>query len=108
LFIYDLYISSERFKYSDKFKMCRSITTLVIAVCAGVASAATNCKQQPATGDPSGNPVYHPGLDEQVPVGAPFDITWNVIMPFSICIGQTLIGVPAHNDWHCIDCTSER
>ena len=29
-------------------------------------------------GDPQGNPIYKPGLNEIVPVGSPYTITWTV------------------------------
>jgi Ser-Thr-rich glycosyl-phosphatidyl-inositol-anchored membrane family len=31
---------------------------------------------QPASGDPSGNPIIHPGLGELIPAGTTYDITW--------------------------------
>ena len=44
----------------------------------GVASAASGCSQAPSSGDPSGNPIAAPGLNQVVPAGTPFTITWNV------------------------------
>ena len=57
-------------------KMRFSIAAIQIAALAGLASA-QGCKQQP-TGALAGNPIGAPGLNEQVQVGTPFTITWNV------------------------------
>lgn len=43
----------------------------VFAATLAVASAYTT-----PVGDPQGNPIYKPGLDEQVPAGQPYTITW--------------------------------
>lgn len=48
-----------------------SIAAFLSAIVA-VASAYT-----PPVGEPKGNPIFTPGLNQQVPVGKPFKITWN-------------------------------
>jgi len=45
----------------------------VSAVLASLASAYTT----PVGANPSGNPILTPGLQQQVPIGKPFEITWN-------------------------------
>lgn len=45
----------------------------VFSVLASIAAAYTT----PVNG-PIGNPIARPGLHEQVPVGKPYTITWNV------------------------------
>ncbi|KAM5431794.1 hypothetical protein MferCBS31731_007707 [Microsporum ferrugineum] len=47
--------------------------TLLVAAFAAVVSAVTPPDVSQA---PSGNPIMTPGLDQQVPVGKPFPITW--------------------------------
>jgi hypothetical protein len=44
---------------------------------AAIASALTT----PASGDPSGNPIIHPGLNELIPAGTTYAITWTPTTP---------------------------
>ncbi|KAF2458450.1 Ser-Thr-rich glycosyl-phosphatidyl-inositol-anchored membrane family-domain-containing protein [Lineolata rhizophorae] len=55
--------------YSTDF----SVFALFTAGLATLASGYT----QPVGDSPSGNPIYKPGLDEIVPVGEPYEITWD-------------------------------
>ncbi|KAL9124480.1 MAG: hypothetical protein Q9217_006187 [Psora testacea] len=67
--------------------MRNSIATLAIAVFAGLTLANTGCKQQPnSSPNPSGNPINTPGRATQVPVGASYNITWQVrsVLAFSL------------------------
>ena len=41
----------------------------------------TNAYTTPVGANPSGNPIFKPGLSEIVPVGKPYTITWNVRIP---------------------------
>ena len=50
-----------------------SFCILTSAALAGIASAWTT----PTSAD-TGNSFYTPGLNQIVPVGAPFNVTWNV------------------------------
>lgn len=44
---------------------------------AGLACIATvNAYTQPVGDSPVGNPIYKPGLNDIVPVGSPYTITW--------------------------------
>ena len=52
-----------------------SVATVVAVVFAGIASA---CSQLPVGSTPSGNPIGLPTLNQVVPAGKPFTITWNV------------------------------
>jgi hypothetical protein len=49
----------------------------LIAGFAAVASALTT----PANGDPSGNSIIHPGLNELIPAGTTYAITWTPTTP---------------------------
>ena len=51
-----------------------SVAAFVFAAYAGLTSAYTT----PVGATPSGNPISAPGLNEIVPAGTPFTITWNV------------------------------
>ena len=54
-----------------------STYALVPAFVAALASAAWDHPwQQPVGDNPSGNPISAPGLNQIVPVGTPFTITW--------------------------------
>jgi hypothetical protein len=44
---------------------------------AAVASAVTT----PASGPPSGNAIIHPGLNELIPAGTTYTITWTPTTP---------------------------
>ncbi|MCJ1245868.1 hypothetical protein MMC30_003072 [Trapelia coarctata] len=50
-----------------------SVAALLTAACAGLTSAYTT----PVGATPSGNPISKPALDEIVPVGQPYTITWD-------------------------------
>lgn len=52
-----------------------STSIIVAATVAGLASA---CPQLPVGSNPSGNPINLPTLNQAVPAGTPFTITWNV------------------------------
>ncbi|KAJ5654416.1 extracellular serine-threonine rich protein [Penicillium lividum] len=52
----------------------RFSTATVLATFAAVAAAYT---QPDYSQDPQGNPIYTPSLNEQVPEGKPFEITWD-------------------------------
>ena len=39
-------------------------------------SAIASALTAPASGDPSGNPFIHPGLNELIPAGTTYAITW--------------------------------
>ncbi|KAJ5746465.1 Ser-Thr-rich glycosyl-phosphatidyl-inositol-anchored membrane family-domain-containing protein [Penicillium odoratum] len=52
----------------------RFSTATVLSTFAAVAAAYT---QPDYSKDPSGNPIYTPSLNEQVPEGKPFEITWD-------------------------------
>ena len=54
----------------------------------GIASAASGCSQAPVGDTPSGNPIAAPGLNQVVPAGTPFTITWNVSV--SLVLHHTL------------------
>lgn len=59
------------------------LSAAIISALAAVASAAT----QPDTSQPpSGNPIALPGLDELVPVGKPYTITWEPTTPGKVSI----------------------
>lgn len=47
-------------------------TAALVSGLAALASAVTT----PASGDPSGNPIIHPGLNELIPAGTTYAITW--------------------------------
>ncbi|KAL9100741.1 MAG: hypothetical protein Q9163_003926 [Psora crenata] len=76
--------------------MRTSIATLAIAVFAGVALANSGCKQKPNTSlNPSGNSINTPGLASQVPVGIPYDITWQPTTSGTVSI--VLLRGPSEN-----------
>ncbi|KAL1963728.1 hypothetical protein VTN77DRAFT_7932 [Rasamsonia byssochlamydoides] len=52
----------------------RFFTASVFAALAAAVSAYT---QPDYSQPPTGNPIYTPGLNQQVPVGVPFEITWD-------------------------------
>ena len=56
--------------------MRSSVFALVAAAFASLASA-----YHTPVGNPSGNPILKPGLQEQVPAGKPYTITWTVSLP---------------------------
>ncbi|MCJ1258850.1 hypothetical protein MMC24_006684 [Lignoscripta atroalba] len=62
--------------------MRTSITALIAAAVAGLASAYT----QPVGANPSGNPITSPGLNEIVSVGTPYSITWNPTTPGTVTL----------------------
>jgi len=53
-----------------------AVATALVAL-ASFAAAYT----QPSGGDPSGNPIAHPGLGELIPAGQPYNITWQPTTP---------------------------
>ena len=58
--------------------MRSAFTALAVAALSASAFAA-GCKQkQNDSPNPSGNAIILPGLQSQVPVGEPYDITWEV------------------------------
>lgn len=64
----------------------------IISALAAVASAATPAD---TSKPPSGNPIALPGLDEQVPVGKPYTITWDATTPGKVSI--ILLRGPSNN-----------
>ncbi|KAK5165631.1 hypothetical protein LTR04_001180 [Oleoguttula sp. CCFEE 6159] len=58
-----------------------SIFSLFAAGLATLASAYTT-----PVGDPSGNPISRPGLNEIVPVGTPYTVTWNPTTPGTVTL----------------------
>ncbi|TKA79108.1 hypothetical protein B0A49_01831 [Cryomyces minteri] len=58
-----------------------SIFSLFAAGLATLASAYTT-----SVGDPSGNPISRPGLNEIVPVGTPYTVTWNPTTPGTVTL----------------------
>lgn len=61
----------------------RFFTASVFAALAAAVSAYT---QPDYSQPPSGNPIYTPGLQEQVPVGKPYEITWNPTTPGTVTL----------------------
>jgi len=72
--------------YSNDF----SLFALFTAGFAALASAQT------LGNNPSGHTIYTPGLNQQVPVGTPFNITWNP-SPKSASVSLYLLRGPATN-----------
>lgn len=62
----------------------RFTTAALISGLAAIASAQTT----PASGNPSGNPIIHPGLNELIPAGSPYTITWTPTTPGQFNFGQ--------------------
>ena len=54
-----------------------SVAAIAAAAFAGLASAYTT----PVGANPVGNPISKPGLNEIVPAGTTYTITWNVSIP---------------------------
>ena len=57
----------------------------ILVAFVGIASAASGCSQAPVGDTPSGNPIAAPGLNQVVPAGTPFTITWNVSVTPVLC-----------------------
>lgn len=69
-----------------------SIFTVLAAVAASVSAAYTPPDySQP----PTGNPIYTPGLEEQVPAGEPYEITWGASTPGKVSL--VLLRGPSNN-----------
>jgi len=67
------------------------IAALVAATFAGLTSAYT----QPVGPQPIGNPTIHPALGELVPVGQPYEVSWNPTTPGTVTI--LLLNGPSTN-----------
>jgi hypothetical protein len=61
----------------------RFFTASVFAALAASVSAYTQPDYSQA---PTGNPIYTPGLSQQVPVGSPFEITWDPTTPGTVSL----------------------
>ncbi|MCJ1464094.1 hypothetical protein MMC07_002706 [Pseudocyphellaria aurata] len=72
--------------------MYLATATIVGAVLAGIASA---CSQLPVGSNPSGNPINLPTLNQVVPAGKPFTISWNPTTPGKVSI--VLLRGPSEN-----------
>lgn len=57
-----------------------------VSLIAALVSAASALTPADTSKAPEGNPISAPGLNQQVPVGAPFHITWNPTTPGSVSI----------------------
>jgi len=68
-----------------------SILTITAAF-AGIANAYTK-----PVGQPSGNAIIKPGLNEQVPVGKPYNIQWEPSTPKTGTVTLVLLRGPAQN-----------
>lgn len=77
-----------------------SVNMLFRATILAFAGLASACVQQP-TGALGGNPIGQPTLNQIVPVGKPFTITWNVsIIPTSSLQSSQTDPLAAHYRWH--------
>jgi len=61
-----------------------SITALTLALAATLSSV--SAVTPPAAGDPSGNPIIHPGLGELIPAGQTYTITWTPTTPGDVSL----------------------
>ncbi|KAL1981475.1 hypothetical protein VTN96DRAFT_2647 [Rasamsonia emersonii] len=61
----------------------RFFTASLSTALAALASAYT---QPDYSKPPTGNPIYTPGLNQQVPVGSPFEITWQPTTPGTVSL----------------------
>ena len=64
----------------------RSIQQLVLlAAFARLSYTADVCKHhQNSNPNPSGNPTIQPAVNDQVPLGLPYEIKWTVRIPFVV------------------------
>jgi len=69
-----------------------SIVTVLAAIAASVSAAYT---PPDYSKDPTGNPIYSPGLEEQVPAGKPYTITWGASTPGKVSL--VLLRGPSNN-----------
>lgn len=69
-----------------------AILSVVLSTVAGIASAWT----QPV-GDPIGNPISKPGFHEKVPVGKPYQITWEPTLHPEATVTLLLVKGPSNN-----------
>jgi hypothetical protein len=67
----------------------------VLAVLSAIAAVVSAATPADYSKPPAGNPIYTPGLNEQVPVGKPYKITWNPTTPGKVSL--TLLRGPSTN-----------
>jgi len=69
----------------------------ILSVLAAAASAVSAYTQPDTTKfpNPSGNPIFTPGLNQIVPAGKPFEVTWNATTPGTVTI--LLLRGPSNN-----------
>ncbi|KAI9888518.1 MAG: hypothetical protein M1814_006852 [Vezdaea aestivalis] len=61
-------------------------TAAFLSVAATAFAALTSAYTQPVGDSPSGNPITKPGLNEIVPVGTPYTITWTATTPGTVTL----------------------